>query len=321
MDLSVSLPPSRNIVEQARAAERLGYRRLWVSDSPAFYSDPWAALALVAANTDRIGLGVAVLTPSTRHVMATVAGIATIEALAPGRLAVAVGTGFTARRSFGKRALSWASTRRYIEQLRGLLRGDTVAVDGALTRMMHPPGISVAPPLATPVLVAANGPVGLEVARTLGDGVISVQAPVPGFAWSALLQAGTVLAEGEGLDSQRVFEAVGPVVASFYHGAYDAMGAGVDGFPNGAAWRAMIENFPEDQRHLYLHQDHCVSVSAHDAPHIDVPAMAALTFTGTRAELVERAAGLAAAGLTEFLYLPCGPDIPGEMARMASVFA
>ena len=89
----------------------------------------------------------------------------------------------------------------------------------------------------------------------------------------------------------------------------------------GAAWRATVEAFPEDTRHLYVHQDHCVRVSAHDRPFIDVAGLAALTFTGTGDELRARADGLAAAGLTELLYLPAGPDIAGEMTRMAAVFA
>jgi len=321
MELSCSLPPSASIVEQAQLAESLGYRRVWVSDSPALYSDPWAALALVATNTSTIGLGVAVLTPSTRHVMATAAAIAGTEALAPGRLAIAIGTGFTARRMFGKRALSWATTAGYIRTLKALLAGDTVEVDGELTRLMHPAGVSTATPIGTPIIVAANGPVGLEIATELGDGVMSVQAPVAGFEWSALLQGGTVLQEGEDLGSPRVFDAVGPVVASFYHGAYDAMGEGVDGFPNGAAWRAMIESFPDKERHLHLHQEHCYSVSEHDRPHIDVPGMAPMTFTGTAQELRARASDMEAAGLTELLYLPCGPDVPGELERMAAVFA
>lgn len=320
MDLSCSLPPSTAIVEQAKLAESLGYRRLWLSDSPALYTDPWAALALAATATARIGLGVAVLTPSTRHVMANAAAIAGIEALAPGRLAVAVGTGFTARRTFGKKPLSWATTGTYITHLQGLLQGDTIEVDGALTRLMHPAGVSVPTPIDVPVLVAANGPVGLAVAQKTGDGVMSVQAPVPGFSWSALLQGGTVLDAGEDLDSPRVFEALGPVVASFYHGAYDAMGEGVDGFPGGAAWRAMIEAFPERERHLHLHRDHCYTVSPHDRPLIDVPAMAPMTFTGTADELRARAADMAEQGLTELLYLPAGPDIGGELRRMAAVF-
>ena len=48
------------------------------------YRPNWVALALIAANTDSIGLGVAVLTPSTRHVMANAAAIAGYLTQKPG---------------------------------------------------------------------------------------------------------------------------------------------------------------------------------------------------------------------------------------------
>ncbi len=321
MKLSCSLPPSLNLIKQAQLAESLGYERVWVGDSPALYSDPWVALSQVAANTSKIGLGIAVLVPSTRHVMVNAAAICGIEAQAPGRLAVAIGTGFTARRLFGKGPMSWASTADYIRQLKALLNGETIVLDGAKTKLMHPAGMSAPLPLKTPILVAANGPKGIEAARELGDGVMSVQAPIGGFDWSVLLQPGTVLEDGETLDSKRVFEAVGPAVATFYHGAYEAMGEGVDGFPNGAAWRAMIESFPKDEQHLYLHQEHCVGVNEHDRPHLDVANMAPLTFTGTVDELKQKAADLEAAGLSELLYMPLGPDIERELKTMAAVFS
>ena len=99
------------------------------------------------------------------------------------------------------------------------------------------------------------------------------------------------------------------------------MGEGVDGFPNGAEWRAMIESFPEDERHLYLHEGHCVNVSEHDRPHLDIPSLAPMTFTGEVSELKEKAAQMEAAGLTEIVYLPIGPDIDRELKAMARVFA
>ncbi|MBU3060484.1 LLM class flavin-dependent oxidoreductase [Nocardia sp. NEAU-G5] len=45
MRLSCALPPSAAIAEHARQAEQLGYRRVWVSESPALHTDPWIALA------------------------------------------------------------------------------------------------------------------------------------------------------------------------------------------------------------------------------------------------------------------------------------
>ena len=58
-------------------------------------------LALAAQRTERIGLGPGVLVPSLRHPMVNAAATATLCALAPGRVAVSFGTGFTGRRAMG----------------------------------------------------------------------------------------------------------------------------------------------------------------------------------------------------------------------------
>ena len=111
-------------------AESLGYERVWLYDSPVLYGDVWVHLARIADATTRIGLGPAVLVPNLRHPVTQAAAIATVAALAPGRLAVAIGTGFTARMAMGQRPLTWADTRTYIAQVRGLLDGESMVVDG-----------------------------------------------------------------------------------------------------------------------------------------------------------------------------------------------
>ena len=65
--LSVALPPSQSIVEHAQLASRLGYRRLFVFDSPALYGDVWVALARVADAVPDIRLATGVAIPSLRH--------------------------------------------------------------------------------------------------------------------------------------------------------------------------------------------------------------------------------------------------------------
>jgi len=89
---SCVFPPSKNLVAYAQAAERLGYRRIWLYDSPALYGDVWIALARIATATERIGLGVGVAVASLRHPMVTASAIATIEELAPDRLVTVLGT-------------------------------------------------------------------------------------------------------------------------------------------------------------------------------------------------------------------------------------
>src|SRR2546423_7655823 len=172
MELSCAFPAAVRHVEHAAIAESLGYERVWFYDSPALYEDVWMVLGLAARETSRVGLGPAVLVPDLRHVLVTASAIATLEAVAPGRAVVAVGTGFTGRMVLGQRPLPWSFVARYVRDLRALLQGEAVEIDGRLVRMIHPDGYGPPRPIATPIIVAANGPRGLEVARELGDGVM-----------------------------------------------------------------------------------------------------------------------------------------------------
>ena len=79
------------------------------------------SLARCAERTDTIGLGPAVLVPSLRHPMVTAAAVATLADLAPDRVAVALGAGFTGRHVLGQRAMRWDDVRAYVVALRALL--------------------------------------------------------------------------------------------------------------------------------------------------------------------------------------------------------
>ncbi len=315
MDLSCGIVPGSNAPAQARAAESLGYKRVWLFDSPALYTDVWIHLARVADATDTIGLGAAVLVPSLRSVLTTASAIAGIELIAKGRLAVAVGTGFTARYMVGQKPLTWKFTEDYIRSLRGLLRGDTVDAEGGRMKICYPAGLGPELPIEVPILVGANGPKGLAIARELGDGVMSVAAPQAGFDWSTLLTLGTVLEENESFSSERVFEALGPPIATIYHGTYEAAGVGVDNLPNGKAWREEIEQIPERDRPFAVHADHMVGINEIDRKHIS-PDLGAGLFAGTRDQLRARSQEMAEQGLTEMLYVPCSQDVEGELRSM-----
>lgn len=125
-------------------AERLGYHRVWVLESPAAYGDLWVALARIAQATERIGLATGVAIPGLRHPMVTASAIGSVHELAPGRLAVAFGTGYTGRITLGQRPVRWAEVARYVRQVRALLHGELAEVDGQLCQMMHEPGFAPA---------------------------------------------------------------------------------------------------------------------------------------------------------------------------------
>ena len=327
LTLSAAFPPGRDTPDHVALAEHLGYARAWLYDSPALYHDVWMTLARCADRTDRIGLGPAVIVPSLRHPMVTAAAIATLAELAPGRVAAAVGAGFTGRHVLGQRAMRWDDVRAYLVALRALLRGEEATWDGRPVRMIHPEGFGAPRPVDVPILVGADGPRGTAVARELADGMFSAALPNPEAAggWSALLQFGTVLDDGEAPDAPRVVEAVGPAVAVALHGLYERGGAAaVDSLPGGREWRSALEDLPADRRHLATHEGHLVELSARDRTALDAGTAAmipAFTLTGTADEVGARLATLADGGVTEVAFQPGGPDVERELRSFADAVA
>src|ERR1700744_530366 len=105
MDISCAFATSSDTPALVELAESLGYRRAWLYDSPALYPDVWMILTRCAERTSRIGLGPGVLVPSLRHPMVNAAAIAELVSQAPGRVAVAIGSGFTGRMALGQRPI------------------------------------------------------------------------------------------------------------------------------------------------------------------------------------------------------------------------
>jgi 5,10-methylenetetrahydromethanopterin reductase len=170
-----------------------------------------------------------------------------------------------------------------------------------------------------PVLISALGLKGLAVAKDLADGLFTVNGEA-GFAkefgWAALGVHGTVLAEGEDLDSLRVRAAAGPGNALAYHAAYE-FGGDVTALPGGQAWLDVINRTPVRERHLAVHDQHLVALNAADDAAWAAGSWAAIpatTLTGSATQLTERLAAFADEGITEIVYQPTGPDIARELA-------
>lgn len=322
-NISIGLPPGPEAADLAVLAEDLGYERVWLYDSPAIYEDLWIHLALVAERTSRIGLGTAVLVPSLRHVMVTASAAATVARMAPGRLALAIGTGFTARVVMNKRALSWATTETYVRQLRALLAGEVVEVAGEACQMIHHPSLAAARPLDVPIVLSALGPVGQGVAATHADGLMNVAAPSGGgWDWYVQMVNGTVLAADEAPDSPRVVDAAGPWEVLSHHGAWQFGGSEVAAMlPRGDEWLERVAaDRPENQRHLAVHEWHCSHVNDRDRPLLatkGTPADPWSGWVGSADVIRENLAAAADAGSTEVLYTPAGSDCEREIRAFA----
>jgi 5,10-methylenetetrahydromethanopterin reductase len=313
------LPPGPNTVKYAMLAEELGFRAVWCPEVPAFGHDIWITLARVAEKTKRIKVGPAVLIPSYRHPMAQASAIATLEQLAPGRVMVGLGTGFTGRAGMGQKPLKLADMRAHIEQVRGLLRGEVVDIDGGLAQILASDGWLPPRPINVPLYMAGQGPKARAMSKEIADGLIALGGPAKGFETCLVSTNGTVLDDGEDVNSPRAARAVKPIVALGYHFAYTNDPESVKALPNGEAWLKSVERVDEKVRHLSIHRGHTVDVSNGHDELVDVSAAKKVSFTGTREELRERLAQLEAAGATGIIFGTSGYDVERELRAYAEV--
>jgi len=138
-------------------------------------------LALAASRTSRIKLGMAVITPRLRHVVATAGSLATLCSLAPGRVEAVIGSGFTAALMLGRKPAPWAVASEYLVALRSLLAGDEISRDDAIIGLKHGSRTGIRFPAQVPLYVAAHGPRGFAVAADIGDGVVTYPSHTGGY--------------------------------------------------------------------------------------------------------------------------------------------
>src|SRR5262249_52626032 len=238
------LAPGPQALDQAILAETLGYERVWSPEIPAFGHDIWVHLARIAERTQRIGIGPAVLIPTYRPPVAQASAIATLEHIAPGRLMAAVGHGSLGRSAMGQNPLSWEAMRRHLLQVRALLRGEAVDIDGGMAQLLASPNLLPDRPIRTPLLLAAQGPKGRAVAKEIADGLVALGNPGQGFNPCLVSVSGTVLDPGETASSPRVRAAVAPLIATIYHATFARDPEAVKRLPSGQAWLHSIMKAP-----------------------------------------------------------------------------
>ncbi|MEM7468626.1 MAG: LLM class flavin-dependent oxidoreductase [Pseudomonadota bacterium] len=318
LTLACAFATSLDSPDHTRIAEELGYQRAWFYDSPALYPDVWVQLCRAAEKTSTIALAPGVLVPHLRHPMATAAAIGTlVDAAGEDRVAIGIGTGFTACVAMGQRPLTWKYLRSYVEVLRGLLKGDEVEWEGSAIRMMHWPGYVATRPIDVPFVFAAGGPKGIAVSKEMAEGVLGVAMPIPDFDWSIVLTLGTVLEDGEDPNSERVLDAAGHGGAVLFH--YAVEHDMLDMIVGGEEWLKSYESVPKATKHLVMHDGHLVGINEHDKPYVTGEMLANNGVAMDRGAWRERLAQFEEQGATEIAYQPAGSDIPRELEAFASL--
>lgn len=328
MQYSVAFASELDSWKWVKRAEALGFHAAWFYDTQLLNPDVFICMALAAHETSRIRLGTGVLVPSNRIEPVTANAFASLNALAPGRIDFGIGTGFTARRTMGQGAVPLARTRRYIDTVQGMLRGETVQWQGEdgihKVRFLDPELGLINIEDEVPLWVSAFGPRARALTAELGAGWLNfgtanaaeVLAEMRATWESAghdsgtleanLFFLGAVLTGNDAEDEARLMAQAAPFASVMFHNMADEVGAmggaNVEAGPIGnllAEYLKTLQHYqPEDARYLENHKGHLMYVRA-DEQHVNADLARALTLSDTPEALVERIRALRDAGYTQ----------------------
>ena len=335
MDFGIAFASSTESWRVTQRAEALGFSHAWFYDTQLLNPDVFVCMALAARATSKIRLGTGVLIPSNRISPVAANGLATLSKLAPGRIDFGVGTGFTGRRTMGQKAIRLADLERYVAEVQGLLRGETVEVllegEKKKVRFMVPELGLIDLAHEVPLHLSAFGPKGRALGARLGAGwafFSGATGPAIGAlkdmqaSWQAagrgdalyanMYTLGCVLKQGERADSPRAVAQGGPLAATFMHDMVERRAWGAEGgeplltpppFLAEALdeYAKLYETYePADARWLTLHKGHLMYVRDDERRFLTEPVMQAMTFTGTADDLRGRVETLRDAGYAQF---------------------
>ena len=163
------------VTAAARLAEELGYDSVWAGDhlvAKVPIIDAVCALAAAGAVTERVEIGLGILQLALRHPAWAAKQLATLDALAPGRVRLGVGAGGEYEEEFTAAGVEHRTRGRRLDEMLGvlpaLLAGEAVDHPGPLAPVQVP---GLLPPTSTriPLAVGGRSDAALRRAARYGD--------------------------------------------------------------------------------------------------------------------------------------------------------
>lgn len=325
-------PPGTNpteLVALAHEAERLGYDSAWAAE--AWGTDAVTVLAWIAATTERIKVGSAVMQIPGRTPANTAMTAMTLDQMSGGRFLLGLGVSGP-QVVEGWHGQPWgkplAKTREYVEIIRLALRRDTVEYHGefydipyaglgatGLGKPLRILGRPLRPDI--PIYLAALGPKNVALAAEIADGWLplflsperfdgvfrpQLEAASEGFE----IAAGVHVVLGDDLDACRA--PVKQILALYVGG----MGAPGSNFYNALACRYGYEAEAAQIQELYLGGKQREAVAAVPDALVDEVAL-----VGPRERIAERLEAWRSCGVTTLLCQTRDTETLRVMAELA----
>jgi F420-dependent oxidoreductase-like protein len=296
----------------AREADRLGYAVAWAAE--AYGSDVPTVLAWVAAQTERMDVGSAILQIPARQPTMAAMTAATLDTLSGGRFRLGLGVsgpqvsegwyGVKFDKPLGR-------TREYVDIVRTALRRERVSYAGNHFTLPLPGGpgkplkLTVHPVRAEiPIYLASIGPKNLELTGEVADGWLAIFfSPEHAGEQLDLIRRGREKA-GKTLVGFDVVPTLPLVVAEDWEAAADSvrpyaalyiggMGSREQNFYNNLACRMGYEREAAEIQDRYLAKDY-----AGAAAQVPLGFLDSTSLLGSTARIAEKMQVLAEAGVT-----------------------
>jgi F420-dependent oxidoreductase-like protein len=327
----------------AREADKLGYSVVWAAE--AYGSDVPTVLAWVAAQTERVDVGAAVMQIPARTPAMTAMTAATLDTLSGGRFRLGLGVSGP-QVSEGWHGVRFdkplGRTREYVDIVRSALRRERVQYAGEHFTLPLPGGqgrpikLTVHPVREEiPVYLAAVGPKNLELTGEIADGWLAIfYAPEHAALSLDPIRAGREKA-GKGAPGDRlagfdvvptvpvnladdVDSAVAPIrgYTALYIGG---MGSRQQNFYNALARRMGFDAAADTVQDLYLDRRYEEAAAA-----VPRELVEQVSLVGPFEAVRDRLQAYADAGVTTLTLSPFAPDLEsriGTLRRMTEAVA
>ena len=184
--------PTGEAIALAQRAVEAGASSLWVAEHLG-YREAIATCMAFALKTPGAMLVPTAVSPYLWHPTPTAMAMATLDEVAPGRAAIAIGTGNPLFLQESGRAVEKPvrAMREFADALRRLWTGESVHADGEFVKLAGA-RLAFTPSAAIPIYIAAIGPDMLRLAGRIGDGV----ALSAGLSTESVRQSIALCAEG-----------------------------------------------------------------------------------------------------------------------------
>lgn len=240
-----------DIAKFARGIEADGWDGLSVHDSQNLWGDPFVYMTIAALATDRLKFGISTSNPVTRHPATSAAAIASVNAIAPGRVRMGIGRGDSVMAYIGGSPSSLAHFRSYLQTLRKYLNRQEVDFESIAGWLEQSAGVEAAVDkmpggsrlqwltendTVVPIDVMATGPKMIEIAARYADSVaLGLGADIERLKWGAALAREKAAGR---TDTQRVGLSAGVYVA-VHDDRTQARAMLADSIASSARWSAM----------------------------------------------------------------------------------